>query len=82
MAFAVNIGAGIVINQQTSNNVVANGENNQFGWSSHQKRNYSYNTIGQLNITPYDLGAIIDNDILDSPFADNDLMGGFTNQTI
>lgn len=82
MAFSVNIGGGIAINQQTSNNLVSNGENNQFGWSSHQKRNYSYNTIGQFFTQPANFGYIFDNDVIDSPIGDSDLMSGFTNQTV
>jgi len=82
MVFAINMGTGVNVNNISTNGTVTSGENQQFGWSSHQKRIYDITTSGIFNTVLGNLVINIDNDIIDSTFNDPDLMSGMTNQLI
>ncbi|TCP31557.1 hypothetical protein EV207_10246 [Scopulibacillus darangshiensis] len=75
MPSVININA-INVSQLSTNSIIGNGENLQFGWSSHQKRMYSVYNVGQFSLVPYNLNLIYDTDLVDVPINDQDLMGG------
>lgn len=75
MDFSVNIN-NITINQLATNNLIANGENNQFGWSSHQKVTYGMNIVGHRNQTKSNVTTIFDGDSVDTLINDSDMMSG------
>lgn len=82
MSVLVNIDNGVFINEMTSNNSVSSGENNQFGWHSHQKRTYIYNCTGHYYYLDGNTSEIIDNDYIDFYSYQDTEMQGFTSQSL
>lgn len=80
MVFAINMGTGVNVNNISTNSTVTTGENTQFGWSSHQKRNYDIISTGFFDTVIGNFNMNLDNDIVDSTFNDPDIMNGMTNQ--
>lgn len=80
MVFTINMGTGVNVITQTSNSSVTTGENTQFGWSSHQKRNYDSNNSGLFYATINNINWSIDTDCVDATFISPKALGGFTNQ--
>ncbi|KEF37283.1 Spore germination protein gerPA/gerPF [Schinkia azotoformans MEV2011] len=78
MAIAINF-VSIVINSQNTNAAVAIGENLQSSWNSHQKQNFgtgqAIGNTAEINM----IINIVDNDVIDMPVSDNDLVP--SNQT-
>lgn len=81
MSFSVNIEYGITVLKMATNCSISNGENTQFGWSSHQKRNYIYNTNGTYTDMSHNFNMIMDNDDLDMMVYQENDMTGSTTQT-
>lgn len=80
MTISVNINH-FNINQLTTNNVISNGENNQFGWSSHQKVINGFSTIGHHLQIRHNVTLITNQNIIDAFIDDKDSMVGYTNQS-
>ncbi len=78
MAIAINF-VSIVVNSQNTNTSVAIGENMQSSWNSHQKQNFgtgqAVGNTAEVNM----IINIIDNDVIDMPVSDNDIVP--SNQT-
>ncbi|EKN68318.1 hypothetical protein P9E76_13205 [Schinkia azotoformans] len=78
MAIAINF-VSIVINSQNTNAAVAIGENLQSSWNSHQKQNFgtgqAIGNTAEINM----IINIVDNDVIDMPVSDNDVVP--SNQT-
>lgn len=80
MVLMINMGVGVSVNTMTTNNTIANGENNQFGWNSHQKKMYDINNSGFCDVITGNFTQTLDNDFIDSTWTTPETMGGFTNQ--
>lgn len=73
MAFPIIFNA-IIVNGQETNGTVSIGENQQDGWSAHAKQNIGIGMLFGLNNTLNILNIINDNDIIDAPISDNDIV--------
>jgi len=80
MSVEVNIGNGIYVSRLTTNSTISNGQNSQFGWSSHQKRTYIFNTSGPYMNLSNNKCVIIDNDEFDTIILDEKWMYGSSSQ--
>lgn len=59
----------------SSSSGIFNGRNIQFGWSSHSKTNNGFGTMGGNHNTMHNnLNIVFDNDQLDTPIDDRDIM--------
>lgn len=59
----------------SSSSGIFNGKNIQFGWSSHSKTNNGFGTLGgNSNEMHNNLNIVFDNDQLDTPIDDRDIM--------
>ncbi|MGV3487284.1 MAG: hypothetical protein ACO1OC_01685 [Tuberibacillus sp.] len=82
MAIAINF-AAININAMNREATVSIGENNQPGWSAHNKNNFGFGLQFGINFTAYQLNNILDNDVVDAPINDMDgIPGGNQNQSV
>lgn len=81
MAIAINF-VSIVVNSQNTNAAVAVGENTQSSWNSHQKQNFgtgqAVGNTAEVNM----IINIVDNDVIDMPVSDNDLVPTNQNQSL
>lgn len=59
----------------SSSSGVFNGKNLQFGWSAHSKTNNGFGTLGgQQNSVNKNYNIVFDNDHIDTPIDDRDVM--------
>lgn len=79
-SFSVNIEQGITVLKMATNCSISTGENTQFGWSSHQKRNYMFNTNGYYTTMDHNFNVIMDNDHIDTFVDQDNTMAGATFQ--
>lgn len=80
MSFTVNIEQGITVIKMATNSSISTGENTQFGWSSHQKRNYIFNTNGIYTEMSHNFNMVMDNDEADMFVNQTNAMYGSTFQ--
>ncbi|WAH37228.1 hypothetical protein [Alicyclobacillus dauci] len=73
---SVSVGFGnIIVNNINHTSGVFVGENLQFGWSAHMKVNQGFGYLmGYLNTAQINGVFIYDNDLIDAPINDYDMM--------
>lgn len=72
----------INVNSIESSSGVFIGPNVQWGWSSHMKRMNGFGTVtGMLNRISHSVNVIYDNDLIDTPIDDRDIMIGKSGRT-
>ncbi|WP_051263082.1 hypothetical protein [Tuberibacillus calidus] len=81
MAIAINF-AAININAMNRDAAVAIGENNQPGWTAHNKANFGLGLQFGISFTANQFNVIADNDVIDAPINDQDGIPGNQNQTL
>lgn len=81
MAFNINLNA-INIGSVQNNAGVFTGENQQFGWDTHQKQSSNAFLVGTFNTAPYNMNIITDNDVFDTPIGDQDFKPGYLTQQL
>jgi hypothetical protein len=73
----------IVVNVMATNAGVFVGTNSQYGWSSHNKTNVSLSGVsGDKNRVYSNINVIYDNDLIDTPIDDRDVMLSATKSSI
>jgi hypothetical protein len=81
MAISINF-VSIVVNSQNTNAAVSIGENSQSNWNSHQKQNFgtgqAVGNTAEVNM----IINVIDNDVIDMPVSDNDIVPTNQNQSL
>ncbi|NSL50923.1 hypothetical protein [Calidifontibacillus erzurumensis] len=81
MAISINF-VSIIINSQDTNATVSMGEVTQSGWNSHQKQNLGNGIYYGNTASPNNVINILDNDFIDMPVHDNDLVPTNQNQSL
>lgn len=81
VAIAINF-AAINVNAMNRDATIAIGENNQAGWSAHNKSNFGNGLFFGINFTANQLNNILDNDVVDSPINDMDGIPSAQNQSL
>ncbi|WAH42520.1 hypothetical protein NZD89_03245 [Alicyclobacillus fastidiosus] len=67
----------IIVNNINHTSGIFVGENMQFGWSGHMKANHGFGFhMGYLNTAQINAVFIYDNDLIDAPITDYDIMSG------
>jgi len=81
VAIAINF-AAINVNAMNRETTISIGENNQPGWSAHNKNNFGTGLLFGINMTANQLNNILDSDVVDSPIYDMDGIPSAQNQTL
>lgn len=80
---AVNIAFGAInSNNMTTDCTISVGENNQVGWSAHGKFNYANGWIYGMSLNTGIINSMVDNDVIDTPIMDNDVIPANQNQSL
>lgn len=81
MAISINF-VSIVLNSQNRNATISIGENSQAGWSTHNKNNYGNGFYAGNTVSPNNIINILDNDVVDMPVNDSDVVPSGQNQSL
>lgn len=63
----------IMVNSIGPNSGIFVGTNLQYGWSSHNKTNASFQGVGEKGTVSGNLNVFYDNDLIDMPIDDRDV---------
>lgn len=72
----------VIVNAVETSSAVTIGENNLPHWAAHAKNNFGDGQFFGLFTNPLNINTIIDNDVIDSPITDPDIIPNAQNQQL